>query len=197
MSQEIATLDRVRAAAESLRQRNVRPTADKVIEVIGGGSKGRVLEHLRTLRKTPQEEQGPPQMVLDLARAALAEIYDAGRQAEADRGRTASERLPRIIEEQDAEIQEFSAGTDRLESRLSELTSQADRYRAEIEHLRKSHSETEGIISGLREELDAARSSTASSLVSALTRVERLVQRGQIPARGTSTGRPSGRTHGN
>ena len=112
MSAEIASLERVRQAVETIRRRNGKPTADNVISVIGGGSKKTVLSHLRTLRDPQPVDDGVPPTVIEIARTALSEIYRAGGQSEADRSRAILERLSLSLDEQEAQIEELLALKD-------------------------------------------------------------------------------------
>lgn len=176
MSAEIATLDRVRNAVTTLRQRGVKPTANRVIELIGGGGKSRVLEHLRSLRAPADDPDSVPPSVLEIARMALSDIYEAGRKAEADKTRAASERLSIVVEEQDAQIMELDQEIGRLvssvevlESRLRDSDAVADALKEQILGIERSNAE-------LQSQLDAEEHSSTDGLKAALARFEALVE---------------------
>ncbi|MEO9299864.1 DNA-binding protein [Devosia alba] len=136
MSAEIASLERVRQAVDTIRRRNGTPTADRIIELIGGGSKKTVLSHLRTLRDPQTEDDGVPAAIIEMARAALGDIYRAGGQAEADRARALAERLSTTLVELEVQIEELAEENGRSLQAIPEITRQrdeawADRTRAE------------------------------------------------------------------
>lgn len=68
---EIATLDRVRRAQEALRAAKVEhPSADAIIKHIGGGSKGTVLGHMRTLAEEAARAAPDGEIPLELLRSS-------------------------------------------------------------------------------------------------------------------------------
>nr|WP_314257246.1 DNA-binding protein [uncultured Devosia sp.] len=134
---EIASLEKVRWAAEALRKQGLTATADKVIRFIGGGSKATVLSHLRALRDEPVGASDVPSSVMELARPVLGEIYRAGRAAEAENHRTTTARLSSVIEELDAQVEELIGLNTELETRnaglrkdLEQIADLRDRVRA-------------------------------------------------------------------
>lgn len=61
----IATFELVRWAYEQLRTKG-RPSADKIIDLIGGGSKSTVLGHMRTIAEEEAKAAGAPDIPLEL-----------------------------------------------------------------------------------------------------------------------------------
>ena len=176
MSAEIATIDRVRQAVATLRKKDVRVTADRVIELIGGGGKKTVLDHLRTLRTGTVEPDEVPPAVIELARAALGDIFQAGRTAEADRTRAATHRLASSLEDLDAQIQELSDANQNLEAEVKSLKLLLDQARTSEEESGRRLAAAEGTIVDLRAELASGRESAAADLLGALERFEALVE---------------------
>lgn len=176
MSAEIATIDRVRQAVATLRKKDVRVTADRVIELIGGGGKKTVLDHLRTLRSGVAEPDEIPQAVMEMARAALGDIFQAGRTAEADRTRAATQRLASSLEDLDAQIQELSDANQNLEAEVKSLKLLLDQARTSGEESGQRLAAAEGTIVELRAELASGRESAAADLLGALERFEALVE---------------------
>lgn len=176
MSAEIASLERVRQAVDVLRRRGVRPTADRIIETIGGGGKSTVLEHLRVLRNAPPENEDLPISVIELIRGGIEDVYRAGRAAESEKVRAGTERLLQVVAELDAQIQELMDDNARLEVRSRELETQA----AEAEEARDEASvrlhELRVENGSLREQLATARATASEELRSALGRVEEIVR---------------------
>lgn len=174
MSAEIATLDRVRQAAERLRRNGVRPTADRVIELIGGG-KATVLEHLRTLRATPMVEDEVPSSVVDMVRSALEDVYRAGRNAEVEKVRTATEKMSQFVDEQDAQIAELMLDLERLSSANEQLERQLEAGSVSVAEADERARNLEIENAELKSQLAAARASASEELRQALERVEQMV----------------------
>ena len=175
MTAEIATLDRVRNAAESLRRQDIRVTADRIIELIGGGSKGTVLEHLRTLRDVAPSQIETPTAIFELARGVLADIYRTGREAEAERTRVATERLSSIMADLDAQVAELATENAQLQSQLVERQATLDTLDEANADLERRLAEADATISAMRAAADANRDSAADALRQALGRFETLV----------------------
>lgn len=188
MSAEVATLDKVRQAAETLRRKGVRPTADRIIELIGG-SKSTVLEHLRALRSTAAEADELPISVIEMVRASLMDVYRAGRSAEAEKVRGATERLSQVVEEQDAQIEELMLDNERLTSsneqseRKTRESSAAEA--ASTDRVRQLEAEN----ADLKAQLAAARASASQELRDALSRVESIVRSAADLEKPTGAGR--------
>ena len=182
MSSEIASLDRVRHAVESLRQRGVNATADRVIGLVGG-SKTTVLQRLRELRSTVVVESSVPPAVLDIARASLIEIYEAGQKAEADRTRTATERLSVMLEEQEEQIQDLADENSSLASDLTSTTEELQALRSAYETIVERLRESEATIGALKKEQEDEEESIAGQLRAALDRFQAMVEEADI-ARG-------------
>ena len=187
MSAEIASLERVRQAADVLRRKGVRPTAARIIETIGGGGKSTVLEHLRVLRNAPPENEDLPISVIELIRGGIEDVYRAGRVAEAEKVRAGTERLLQVIADLDAQVQELVDDNARLEQRAGELQSQlalANEGRDEgAERLHQLQVEN----GSLSDQLAAARATASDELRSALGRVEDIVRsaaRRDAPSKG-------------
>lgn len=176
MAAEIATLEKVKAAVSILRMRGIAPTADRVIDAIGGGSKSTVLSHLKTLRNPgPEDEPELPPHLLDVARSALAEIYRAGAQAEADRSRTMSQRLSLVMSEQESQIDEFAAENARLGIQCEGLSSALKDARFEAEALLVRLKGCEQEVLEVRNELATERSANALRLDEGMQRLEALI----------------------
>lgn len=174
MSAEIATLDKVRQAAERLRRNGVRPTADRIVEQIGGG-KATVLEHLRTLRSAPSVEDDVPPSVLDMARSAVEDVYRAGRAAEAEKVRAATERMSQSIDEQDAQIAELMLDLERLSSTKEQLERRVDACSVSVAAAEERSRRLETENAELKAQLAMARASASEELRQALERMEQMV----------------------
>jgi dsDNA-specific endonuclease/ATPase MutS2 len=175
MSAEIASLERVRHAVETIRRRNGTPTADRVIEVIGGGSKKTVLSHLRTLRDPQMEDDGIPAAVIEMARSALGDIYRSGGQAEADRARALSERLSATLEEQEAQIEELAEENARCHQVIPELTRQRDEARGDRARAEQRLAEASAANRSLEFDLAKERLKRTEGIEKAIARVEGMV----------------------
>ncbi|WIJ25056.1 DNA-binding protein [Devosia sp. RR2S18] len=184
MSSEIATLERVKGAVVALRQGGSKVTASKVMDLIGGGSKSTIIAHMRTLRNGAGDEQEVPAAVIEMARSALSDIYEAGRRAEADKLRAWSERMSLVVDEQDAEIQEFADECSRLEQATDNLSDQLQQLAAENAALHARSEKLEAENSELGRQLAEERGRATDELQKALSRVEVLVAR--TPQHGTS-----------
>lgn len=200
MSAEIASIDRVRDAIVALRAKGVRPTADRVINAIGGGSKSRVLEHMRTLREDPPFADELPATLVDLMKPAMLEIFKAGRAAEGEKARVATERLSLVVGEQDEQILELAVENERLQERVAELL-------AALEGADIDQSANAGRIADMQAEIDRLRSqlieerrSMDAGMQEALARMEAILaaadnktRHGNIQRKGTLTlpGRPN------
>lgn len=186
MSSEIASLDRVRHAVEVLRQRGVNATADRVI-ALTGGSKTTVLQRLRELRTASGPETPVPPAIFDIARSALIEIYEAGQRAEADRARTATERLSVMLEEQEAQIEELADENVELSRNLTSATEELQAMRSANDTLAERLKESEATVSALRREQEEDGETVADQLRAALERFQAMVEEAEI-ARGKRTG---------
>ena len=176
MSAEIASLERVRDAVETIRRRNGTPTADGVIVMIGGGSKKTVLSHLRTLRDPQLGDDGVPPAILELARHSLAEIFRAGGQAEADRSRILTERLSTALNEQEAQIEELADESSRHLQAIQELTRQRDNAVSDRKRLEKQLAEVSAAKRALETDLAQARLKRSEGIEQAIARIETLVK---------------------
>ncbi|MBJ3786404.1 DNA-binding protein [Devosia sediminis] len=168
MSNEIATLERVRDAVAALRQSGIQATAENVIKRIGGGSKSTVIGHLRVLRTKPVEPDAVPPAVVELARSALAEIYQAGVKAEGERLRSLSERLSLLLEEQDVELQDLAVENARLENELSGLRAAHETQTGECEDLRRRLLEADQQLRLSRSEADLERNERSETTIARL-----------------------------
>ncbi|NGP16537.1 DNA-binding protein [Devosia aurantiaca] len=175
MSNQIATFERVRDVVETLRKRNVAPTADRVIAMVGGGSKSTVLSHLKRLRDAPMDDDAIPPSVMDAARVALNEVYLAGRSAEADTVRAATERLSQAVREQDAQIEELAGLNERLEWSKAQLIKQLKAVKADHEAAVERAEALAKENDGLRSELAVERQNSQTRVQDTLARVERLL----------------------
>lgn len=177
MSAEIASLERVRHAVETIRRQHGTPTAERVIAVIGGGSKKTVLAHMRALRERGPEDQGLPPAVIDLARGAIAEIYLAGGQAEAHRSRALVERLSTALAEQEAQIEELAEENARLGLAIPELTRQRDEAVVERKHIEERLTEALSANRELESQLAEERRKRSDGVDDAIARLESLMTR--------------------
>jgi hypothetical protein len=183
MSLEIATLERVRSASQSLRDRGVKVTAERVIEIIGGGSKGTVLGHLKSLRDAPQEQDDVPPQLIEMIRPAVSAVFAAGRRAESDHMRATMDRLAIVVDEQDAQIQELLHLNTTLEQGRDALDDEMEKLKREVVELRK--------------QLVLAQSTAAKDLTEAIRQVKSLAMAGSVGPGRRSTltlpRRPEGR----
>ena len=175
MSAEIASLDRVRDAAEILRKKGVNPTADRIIEVLGGGGKATVLAHLRTIRGEPADRGDVPAAVIDLARPALLEIYRAGRSAEHDSVRASNDRLVAVISDLDAQIDELLARNEDLEKKTAGLSETIERSAQELTDTSRRLTRLETENDRLQKTLKEERAKTDGDLKRTLGRMEQLL----------------------
>lgn len=176
MSAEIASLERVRQAADFLRRKGVRPTADRIIETIGGGGKSTVLEHLRVLRNAPPENEDLPISVIELIRGGIEDVYRAGRAAESEKVRAGTERLLQVVAELDAQVQELMDDNTRFELRAGELQAQAVHATESRDETIKRLGELQVENGSLKDQLAAARATASEELRIALGRVEDIVR---------------------
>lgn len=184
MSAEIATLERVKAAIAGLRQTDEKVTADRIIQRLGGGSKPTVLKHMKTLRNEDVPQDPVPAVVFDMARTALADIYAAGAKAESERNRSQMERMTRVMDELDIQIEELAHENTRLTVQAGQLQSERDaainRGEALDEELRAT-----------RADLNAARSELANERAAASVRLSEMIARfeASLSTIGTKTAR--------
>ena len=176
MASEIATADRVRDAVATLRRRGAKPTADKVIVLIGGGSKTTVLEHMKHLRNQPAAEVDLPNAILELAKPMLSEVFAAGRAAEADLTKAATQRLGVLLEEQDEQVVELVAANETLAAANSALQLEADANAQTIGTLEEQLSMAGATIGHLRDALAEERRTASMGLKEALSRMEAMLQ---------------------
>lgn len=196
MSAKIATFDAVTAAVRDLRAAGTSPTADAVIEHIGGGSKPTVLAHLRVLRKSdaPQQAELPP-AVLDIVRPALAELFAAGTAAEVERSRTRTERQDKLMDEMDAQIVELAAENDSLQARITELAGACERLEADRASTEEWVTALTGELSVARDELATNRDLASTGLAEMVARVEASVLAlGSVQPAGKRTDRGPAKT---
>jgi uncharacterized protein YqgV (UPF0045/DUF77 family) len=184
MSAEIASLDRVRAAVANLRQAGSKVTANRVIEAIGGGSKGTVIAHLRTLRSQSVDHGDLPPAIIEMARSALADVFEAGRKAEADKLRGLSEHLSAALDEQDAQIGELIDENENLGEAVAAAMAKVEQVSAENTTLESRIGELMAANTALNEMLAAERERGARDMKVAITRIENAILRkagGNIP----------------
>lgn len=175
MTVEIATADRVREAVATLRRRGVKPTADKVIVLIGGGSKSTVLEHMKNLRNLSAEDVDVPSAIVDLAKPVLAEVFAAGRAAEVERTRTATQRLAQLLEEQDEQVGELVAANETLDATITALRLELEGATQAIGTLEEQLAMTGATVGHLRGALAEERRTASIGLKDALSRLEALL----------------------
>lgn len=180
MSGEIATFERVRDVVETMRKRGVSPTADRVIAMVGGGSKTTVLAHLKRLRDAQPETEAVPASVLDLARDALCDIYLAGRSAEASTVRAATERLSQVVSDQDAQIEELADQNTRLEWSKEQLVKQLHQALAERQEFLDRAERSEAEVTTLRGQLSEERGKVDADLRNTLAKMEHVLSKAQI-----------------
>lgn len=175
MSAEIATIERVRDAVAALREKGVRPTAARVIAAIGGGSKSTVLQNLRALRDEGPMPEEIPTAVMDLVRPSVVAVFRAGRAAEAEKVRGATERLSLFIVEQDEQIAELASDNARLEQQISGLMEELGVAEATANNHIEALAEKDAEIASLRAQLLDERRSVEAGMQSALARMETLL----------------------
>lgn len=175
MSAEIATFERVRAAATGLRQRGISVTADRII-AITGGSKPTILGHLRRLRDDARgEPESVPPAVVEMARPALLEVYEAGRRAEAERSKALNDRTALMIGELESQIEELSADNARLLDEASDRAATMERDRTEGAALAERLSSAEESVRVLEAALASERADGAQRLADALGKLDALL----------------------
>lgn len=176
MTAEIATLERVVAAASELRDNGVRPTADRVIARIGGGSKSTVLQHLRAIRDcTKPPEQIPPE-IMDAIRPAVAAVFNSGRSAGAEASRAATERFSAVVAELDEQIEELANDNSRLELAIADAIEASEVARSKIAQLEEDVRRGDARIAELRSMLTGAKPAD-EALLQALAKVEGMLAR--------------------
>lgn len=172
MSVEVATIERVRAASSALRAEGSRVTADAVIAHIGGGSKQTVLKHLKALRADPETQPSVPASVLDLVLPALAEVFHAGEQAEAERSRSQNERIMRMMDDLECQIEELAGDNSRLSAELEasrrQLADRETKHSAASDELGRANAE----IRRLEKELQKDRDDSSKRLAKLMTQFE-------------------------
>lgn len=172
MSAEIASLEKVRAAATQIRANGETATADRVIAYLGGGSKATVLRHLKVLRDADQEVDIVPPGILDMAKAALAEIYQAGVKAGADRSAAGLVRLTASIGEVEAQIEELAAENEKLVEGLESMKLERDAALTRAIGLEATVAKTAQELQDARTELLQERGASAEKLAKLMARVE-------------------------
>lgn len=172
MSAEIASLEKVRAAAASIRSSGGTPTADRVIEYLGGGSKTTVLRHLKELRDRPAMEDSLPPSVIELAKGALSDIYQAGVRAGTEHSAAGLMRLTAVVAEVDTQIDELAVENGELRERLAiaEEKLQAEEQRAMDLQAALNKAETD--LRSVASELALERSIGAEKLAKLASRIE-------------------------
>lgn len=175
MSAEVATFERVRAAAADLRQRGMKATADRIIEITGG-SKQTILTHLRRLRDDAMTEpEVAPPAVIEMARSALFDVYDAGRRAEADRSRALHDRTALMIDELESQVDELSSENHRLAQAASDHADALVRERAENAALAERLNGTEETARTLEAALASERTEGAKRLADVMGKLDALL----------------------
>lgn len=169
MSAEIASLEKVREAAAELRGSGINPTADRVITKIGGGSKATVLHHLRVLRMGSEVLDDIPLAVTELIRPAVAAIFGAGRDAEIEKTRAATERMAGLITDLDEQVAE-------LAGQNAELAKQLDDARTRIGFLEEELQRGDTRVAELRAMMSSVPGTSAigEEVRDALARLEAL-----------------------
>lgn len=172
MSAEVATFDRVRAAALGLRQRGITATADRVMEITGG-SKSTVLAHLRRMRgDSMTDQEAVPPAVIEMARPALMEVYEAGRRTEAERSRALHDRTALLIDELESQIDELASDNARLLQEASDRADTCARAREDSLALAERLSSAEETIRTLEASLASERSDGAKRLSDAMGKLD-------------------------
>lgn len=145
MSTEVATFDRVKAAAVALRGAGEKVTADTVISHIGGGSKATVLKHLKILRSESDAQQTLPPGVLEIAMPALSALFEAGVKTEAERVSAQSARQVRMMDELESQVEELASEVIKLSEQLGdskiELSKMFDKYEASKRELTEARAD--------------------------------------------------------
>lgn len=172
MSLEIASLEKVKSAVAHIRAHGGSATANLVIAHLGGGSKATVLRHLKTLRASDVPADAVPAAVMDLARAALTEIYAAGAKAEGDRSAAGLVRLTSALEELDTQVEELAVENEALRDRLEVEAADRERTAALVEELRTTLARTARDLQTAKNELALERGAASERLGSLMTRFE-------------------------
>lgn len=175
MSAEVATFERVRAAVAGLRQRGLKATADRIIEITGG-SKATVLGHLRRLRDDAMTEpESVPPAVIEIARPALLDVYEAGRRAEAERSKAMHDRTALMIDELETQIDELATENARLTQEATDRSETMTRDRADYAALAERCGGAEETIRTLEAALASERSEGAKRLADAMGKLDALL----------------------
>ena len=176
MSNEIATRERVQAAVEALHKEDKRATADAVLSVLGGGSKGTVLKHLRALRQDGDAQpQALPNAVVDLARPVIADIFNAGAAAHEAQTREKIERYHRIMSDLEMQVDELVAANDKQEQEMVSLRKDLVRALNAKEEALDLNQQHAAEIERLSLELAGSREATAQSLTTHLQAFEKQI----------------------
>ncbi len=124
----VATLERVRTARTQLLESGQRPSADRVLAVLQGGSKTTVLAHLKTIAAEENQQTGfgdvPLEILTSSAAALSRRLWDeANRMA----GAAYENRIRAMVEAQNGLYEDLRAAAAREEALESELESARDR----------------------------------------------------------------------
>lgn len=126
---ELATLEAVDTAAKQLISQNVKPSADRIVEITKG-SKSTVLRHMKTLRiGLSQLEPGPTDnpvlgILLERAKPFIAELLSTAAEQERANYTSFTERYHRSMEELESALEEDGAMIQGLEEANRTLTEQ-------------------------------------------------------------------------
>lgn len=172
MSAEIASLEKVKGAVASIRAQGGTATADRVIAHLGGGSKATVLRHIRTLREAEPSGDLLPQTVLDMAKAALSDIYTAGVSAGTERGAAGLARLTTAIAELDAQVDELAAENAGLQTQLDTVSADHAKTTRALESLRDELTAANRDLQAAKNELAVERRGSAEKLGALMLRLE-------------------------
>lgn len=124
----VATLERVREARTQLVEAGQRPSADRILAVLQGGSKTTVLAHLKTIADEETQKTGfsdvPLEILTSSAAALSRRLWDeANRMA----GAAYENRIRGMVEAQNGLYEDLRAASAQEEALESELKNARDR----------------------------------------------------------------------
>lgn len=147
---QVATLEAVEAAANELRGKKIRPSADRILRITGG-SKDTVLEHMRTLGisadKVERETSADNPVLgilLERAKPFLAELLKTAAEQESAKYTAFTERYHRSMEELESTLAAEEARANTLEEdnqalqrQLSQAVEEKELVSLELDDLRE------------------------------------------------------------
>lgn len=174
MSEEIASLERVTTAVHHLRTRGVKVTAGKVLELTGG-SKTTVLRHLQELRRQTADERTVPPAVLEMAKGALTDVYEAGRREGEERSRAVIERASLMVAELEEQVEELIRDGATMAQAIDDLRTQLTRSDDALANARAAHAEAEKRSAELQDRLLEEQGRSVDRVAEAIGKIDAII----------------------